>query len=140
MAAKRSKGMTFMEVILAMSLLSLISVLILGTMAMLTRQQVVNVNMRAEANTLATKIMEMQRTRISRSSLAYGIPSPIVPEGTPFTITVGQQLGRLETGVFVPDNGAGAAPNAGVKVDIKLTWDDDKKSVERSCIIVPREN
>ena len=143
-ADRNQRGMSLIEVVIALGLLSLIAVLLLSTSAMLTRRQVLEVTRRAEANTLATRYLEMQRTQIHMSSLIY-LADPVIPPQPPFTVTVRLVPGRVGSGYFEETEGivtvdGQPVADAAVRADVRVTWEDGQRWVDRSCILVPREN
>jgi len=156
--------MSLIEIAMALSLLSLIAVMLVGSINVISRRDVNLVNQRATANGLAVRYLEMQRAQVRVSSLqalenkAMG-PDTIdgVEYRTTITIIQGRILLASEViggvtvlpGKFVvTDDGEVykvdeiVAPNAAVQVNTTVVWGTAPKeqSVTLQSIMVPREN
>ncbi|MGE5527890.1 MAG: hypothetical protein ACM3X6_01940 [Patescibacteria group bacterium] len=116
------RGLSLIEVTLALSLLSLLIVALLGSVVILSRRGIARVDNRARANALAVRLLEDQRAKVRASSFAdlvetdshlvrapvivpvdlAALGSPKTVEGVPYTASVTLTPGSVLSGAFDP--------------------------------------
>ncbi len=164
--SRANRGMTLIEIAMALSLLSLVAVMLVGSITVISRRDVTLVNQRATANGLAVKYLEMQRAQVRVSSLQAladkTIAPPDVIDGVTYSTTINFTQGRILladeviagtnhfAGDFVSTStdpmvegpvymvGGKVAPNAAVKVAATVSW--GTRSLVLESIMVPRDN
>ncbi len=151
---------------MALGLLSLVAVMLVGSITVISRRDINLVNQRATANGLAVRYLEMQRAQVRVSSLEAladtALAPPDVIDGVTYTTAINFTQGRILladevidgtnhlAGSFAPTSndpnvegtvymvGGQVAPNAAVKVAATIVW--GTRSLVLESIMVPRDN
>lgn len=145
-------GMTFIEITIALMLLSLITVMLLAGMSVMSRREVILVDRRAKANAIASRIISEQRALVRVGSL-LGLQNALdvteVKDNVTYTIDMVYQPGYIDStnGSFVPTTSLPMLPietgsttmsptaNAAYQLSVTVAWPPNQ-SLVRTTIIV----